>query len=91
MLFKTNKTWLLISIKCDIFYICFRKHWSHCGPTNWFGITKDKVTTEWTDLANKVKIFYIGNDEMQIDKHFKNITDMLSDSVFSYGTDYTVR
>ena len=28
---------------------------------------------------------------MNIDKHFMNITDMLSDAMFTYGTDYTVR
>ena len=42
-------------------------------------------------MANNVKEFYIGDEEMNIDKHFMNITDMLSDAMFTYGTDYTVR
>ena len=42
-------------------------------------------------MANDVKSFYIGEEEMDIKKHFNNITDMLSDAMFSYGTDFTVR
>ena len=42
-------------------------------------------------MANDVKEFYIGQEEMEIEKHFMNITNMLSDAMFTYGTDYTVR
>ena len=69
----------------------FRNNWRECGPVNLFAIGKEKVSDEWIDMANDVKEFYIGEEEMEIEKHFKNITDMLSDAMFTYGTDYTVR
>ena len=69
----------------------YRKNWRECGPANLFSIGKDKISEEWSSLANRVKEFYIGDEDMQIEKHFKNITDMLSDAMFTYGTDYTVR
>ena len=69
----------------------YRKKWRECGPANLFSIGKDNISEEWTALVNTVKEFYIGDEDMQIEKHFKNITDMLSDAMFTYGTDYTVR
>ena len=42
-------------------------------------------------MADEVKQFYMGQEELDIEKHFANITDMLSDAMFTYGTDYTVR
>ena len=42
-------------------------------------------------MVNDVKRFCFGEEDMDIEKHFTNITDMLSDAMFSYGTDFTVR
>ena len=72
-------------------FLPFRNNWRECGPANLFAIGKEKLTDNWINMANNVKEFYIGDEEMNIDKHFMNITDMLSDAMFSYGTDYTVR
>ena len=54
-----------------------------------FGSVKGDAS--WIDMADRIKNFYIENEEMDIDKHFKNITDMFTDAMFTYGTDYTVR
>ena len=56
-----------------------------------FGIEKRDASDSWIDMADRIKNFYIENGEMDIDKNFKNITDMLTDAMFTYGTDYTVR
>ena len=56
-----------------------------------FGIEKRDASDSWIDMADRIKNFYIENEEMDIDKHFKNITDMFTDAMFTYGTDYTVR
>ena len=72
-------------------FLHFRNNWKECGPANLFAIGKEKLSDNWIDKANNVKEFYIGDEEMNIDKHFMNITDMLSDAMFTYGTDYTVR
>ena len=68
-----------------------RKNWQQCGPANLFAIGKEKNSEELSEMAEDVKEFYIGKEEMQLEKHFRNITDMLSDATFTYGTDYTVR
>lgn len=69
----------------------FKKNWEKCGPSNLFSIEKRKNSEKWIRMANDVKSFYIGEEDMDIEKHFNNITDMLSDAMFSYGTDFTVR
>ena len=56
-----------------------------------FGIVKGVASDSWIDMADRIKNFYIENEEMDIDKHFQNITDMFTDAMFTYGTDYTVR
>ena len=56
-----------------------------------FGIENGDASDSWIDMADRIKNFYIENDEMDIDKHFQNITDMFTDAMFTYGTDYTVR
>ena len=56
-----------------------------------FGIEKRDASDSWIDMADRIKNFYIENGEMDIDKHFKNITYMFTDAMFTYGTDYTVR
>ena len=66
-------------------------NWKSCGPSNLFSIEKRKNSEKWIRMANDVKKFYIGEEDMDIDKHFNNITDMISDAMFSYGTDFTVR
>ena len=70
-------------------YRFFRDNWRRCGPANLFGSVKGDAS--WIDMADRIKNFYIENEEMDIDKHFKNITDMFTDAMFTYGTDYTVR
>ena len=56
-----------------------------------FGIENGDASDSSIDMADRIKNFYIENEEMDIDKHFKNITDMFTDAMFTYGTDYTVR
>ena len=56
-----------------------------------FGIEKRDASDSWIDMADRIKNFYIEDGEMDIDKHFKNITYMFTDAMFTYGTDHTVR
>ena len=69
----------------------YRKKWHQCGPANLFAIGSNRNSDDSVDMADDVKEFYVGEGEMQLEKHFGNITDMLSDATFTYGTDYTVR
>ena len=69
----------------------FRDNWKTCGPSNLFGIRREKVTDEISELTEQVRQFYLGDEVMDLDMNFSNITDMLSDAMFAYGTDYTVR
>ena len=69
----------------------FRKNWRRCYPANLFAVVNDNISKEWIEKSNHVKEFYIGNEEMQLEKHFGNITNMLTDAMFTYSTDYTVR
>ena len=38
-------------------------------------------------MADEVRSFYVGEEELDMEKHFANLTDMFSDATFIYGTD----
>ena len=44
-----------------------------------------------SEMSKKIRSFYVGDDTLSEDKHFANLTDMMSDVSFVYGTDATVK
>ena len=66
-----------------------RDHWEKSVPT----FVPQKLKNDPAGSSHKIRSFYIGDDDVTLDaeKHFGNLTDLMSDVTFVYGTDATVK
>lgn len=63
-----------------------RDHWEESVPTFVHHLQRNVP-----DLSKKIRSFYVGDETLDADRHFANLTNMMSDVAFAYGTDATVK
>lgn len=51
----------------------------------------NKPTRGTVELANRIRDFYIGKPDFDLEENFSNLTNMFTDAAFVVGTDMMVR
>ena len=55
------------------------------------GSFDNKPTRGTVELANRIRDFYIGKPDFDLEENFSNLTNMFTDAAFVVGTDMMVR